>query len=32
MEITCNLLEEEEGDFYLVLSEFILASNLFEEE
>lgn len=23
MEITCNLLEEEEEDFYLVLSEFI---------
>lgn len=33
MEITCNLLEEEEEDFYLVLSEFILlASNLFKEE
>lgn len=23
MEITCNLLEEEEEDFYLLLSEFI---------
>lgn len=27
MEITCNLLEEEEEDFYLLLSEFIPQSD-----